>query len=61
VTVQASDFNAMVPISVVLTPDSGLPVIYQATIDNVASNPAQTVVNVAVPINVVVTIHAWTR
>jgi hypothetical protein len=51
----------MVPISVVLTPDSGLPVIYQATIDNVASNPAQTVVNVAVPINVVVTIHAWTR
>jgi hypothetical protein len=61
VTVQASDFNAMVPISVVLTPDSGLPVIYQATIDIVASNPAQTVVNVAVPINVVVTIHAWTR
>jgi hypothetical protein len=61
VTVQASDFNAVVPISVVLTPDSGAPLVYQTTIDNLANNPAQTVVNVNVPVNVVVTINAWTR
>jgi hypothetical protein len=61
VTVQARDFNTIVPINVVLTPDSGPPVTYPATIDNLASNPAQTVVNVVVPVNTVVNISAWTR
>jgi hypothetical protein len=61
VTVQARDFNASVPINVVLTPDSGNSVTYPATIDNQSANPAQTVVNVTVPVNVLVTIHAWTR
>lgn len=61
VTVQARDFNAVVPISVVLTPDSGRPSVYLSTIDNQASNPAQTVVDVTVPVNTVVSVNAWTR
>ncbi len=61
VTVQARDFNAVVPISVALTPDSGRALIYQSTIDNQASNPAQATINVTVPVNVVVSVNAWTR
>lgn len=61
VTVQARDFNAVVPISVALTPDAGRAVVYQGTIDNLAGNPAQTTINVTVPVNTVVTVNAWTR
>jgi hypothetical protein len=61
VTVQARNFNAMVPINVVLTPDSGNRMIYPATIDNQASNPGQTTINVTIPVNVLVNINAWTR
>ncbi|HKQ40138.1 MAG TPA: hypothetical protein VJ063_18845 [Verrucomicrobiae bacterium] len=62
VTVQARNFNAVVPISIALTPDSGRAVVYQASIDNTVGNdPAQTTVNVTVPVNVVVTVNAWTR
>ena len=61
VTVQARGFNALVPINVVLTPDSGNPVTYPTTIDNQTSNPAQSTINVTIPVNTVVTINAWTR
>jgi hypothetical protein len=61
VTVQARDFNALVPIDVVLTPDNGISATYAATIDNQAANPAQVVVNVVVPVNVQTAVHAWTR
>ncbi|HTD86160.1 MAG TPA: hypothetical protein VK850_06250 [Candidatus Binatia bacterium] len=61
VTVQARDFNAVVLIAVALTPDAGRAVVYQGTIDNLASNPAQTVINVTVPVNTVVSVNAWTR
>jgi hypothetical protein len=61
VTVQARDFNAVVPISVVLTPDSGRAQVYLSTIDNAASNPAQATVDVTVPVNTVVSVNAWTR
>jgi hypothetical protein len=61
VTVQARGFNAQVPINLVLTPDSGARAVYPATIDNQASNPAQITINVTIPVNVVVTINAWTR
>jgi hypothetical protein len=61
VTVQARGFNSSVPIAVALTPDTGSRTVYQATIDNVANDPAQVTINVVVPVNVVVTINAWTR
>lgn len=61
VTIQARDFNASVPINVVLTPETGLPQVYPVTIFNAASNPATITVPVNLPVNTLVTISAWTR
>lgn len=62
VTVQARDFNASVPISVVLTPESGPSQTYQTNINNtVGNNPATVTVNVTVPVNTKVAVNAWTR
>jgi hypothetical protein len=61
VRVQASDWNRVVPIRVVLTPDSGAPVQFDAEIDNTAQNPALADVPVTVPVNTPVTVHCWTR
>jgi hypothetical protein len=61
VTVQARNFSTLVPIEVVLTPNSGLPQKYTAQIDNAAANPATVTVPVAFPINTPVTVQAWVR
>jgi len=61
VKVRATDFNAIVPISVVLTPDHGDVVAYEAEIDNQAANPAEVTVDVTLPVNVQTLISAWTR
>lgn len=61
VTVQARDFGGAVPVRVVLTPENGNPVAYDATLDNAAANPATVAVNVTFPLNTVVRVHAWTR
>ncbi len=60
ITVQARNFGGDVPIRVVLTPENGIPVAYDATINNAVS-PAQTAVNVVMPVNQIVHVHAWTR
>jgi hypothetical protein len=61
VTVQARNFTTSVAIRVVLTPAAGDPVSFDATIDNAASNPAQVIVPVGIPLNTVVAVNAWTR
>lgn len=61
VTVQARDFNARVPIELVLTPDSGLPLRFEAEINNTTQNPATVTIPVEVPPNVLITVNAWTR
>jgi hypothetical protein len=61
ITVQARNFAAAVPIRLVLTPESGQPVSYDATIDNNAANPASVTIPVTVPLSTVVSVHAWTR
>lgn len=61
VTVQARDFNSVVPVTIVLTPDHGEAVRYEAEIDNVTSNPATVEVDVVFPVNVTTNVHAWTR
>ncbi|MCP5520866.1 MAG: hypothetical protein H7A46_04900 [Verrucomicrobiales bacterium] len=61
VMVQATDFNAVVPIRLVLTPDNGPGTSYDAEIDNASDNPATTTVNVTLPINTQTTIRVWTR
>jgi hypothetical protein len=61
VTVRARDFNAVIPIRIVLTPDHGAALSYDASIDNAAANPAQAVVNITLPVNVQTRINAWSR
>lgn len=61
VTVQARDFAAVVPIEVVLTPETGLPITLQTTIDNTTANPAIVTVPFTFPVNVAVHVHAWRR
>jgi hypothetical protein len=61
VTVQARNFGRVVPARVVLTPDTGDAISYDAQIDNTATNPASTTVNVTFPTNVRVEVNAWTR
>ena len=61
IVVQARDFNSVVPIAVVLTPDNGDSVTYETTIDNETTNPADVTVNVTLPVNVQTKINAWTR
>lgn len=61
VKIQARDFGRVVPIRVVLTPDSGVPIIADAEIDNLAANPAVVAVPVTIPVNTPVIVHCWTR
>lgn len=61
VTVRARDFGGTVPVRVVLTPDNGTPLIYDTTINNTTTNPAEATVNVVMPINRLVRVNAWTR
>jgi hypothetical protein len=61
VTVQATNFGKVIPIRVVLTPDNGSSVSYDAEIDNSAVGSASMTVNVVVPVNVQVHVEAWTR
>jgi hypothetical protein len=61
VRVQARDFGPAVPVRVVLTPESGDPVSYDATIDNAASNPAAVDISATFPVNTVVNVDVWTR
>jgi hypothetical protein len=60
VTVQASNFGAVVPIRVVLTPENGPGSSYDTNINNNVS-PASVTVPVVVPIGVQVHVNAWTR
>jgi hypothetical protein len=61
ITVQGRDFTGVVPIRIVLTPDSGEPTAIDADIDMASGSPASVTVNATFPINVAVRIHAWTR
>ncbi|MCI0539671.1 MAG: hypothetical protein L0Z50_31065 [Verrucomicrobiales bacterium] len=72
IKVQASGWGRIVPIQVVLTPDSGAPTIFNAEINN-GNNLVQgdgsvrnvstsmATVPVVFPVNTLVTIHCWTR
>ncbi len=59
IRVRATGFLGQVPIAVVVTPASGERIVAETEIDMDVSNEAT--VNVDLPQNVVVRIHAWTR
>lgn len=61
VKVQARDFEGMVPIRVVLTPDSGLPVIQDATFDMGMGNPSTLMLMMDFPINTPTFVQAFTK
>jgi hypothetical protein len=61
ITVQANDFNAVVPIRVALVPGNGEPTFYDGEINNAAANPATTTIQVEFPVNVQTVVHVWTR
>ena len=61
VTVQARDYDGVVPIAVVVQPENGARTVVEDSIDNLAANPASKVINVVLPVNVPVKIFAWTR
>lgn len=60
VRVQGSDFTGEVPIKVVLVPDSGETLTYDAVLDMQTGNPATIEVPVVLPVNVTTYIYAWT-
>ena len=60
ITVRASGFTGTVPITVAVTPESGNPILVNAEIDADAPT-AETIVNVDLPQNIAVRVHAWTR
>lgn len=62
VRVQARDFNAQVPITLVLTPDHGAPLTYTGTINNTGTNiPATVDLNIVMPINEQTTFHVYSK
>ena len=61
VKIQASGFGRVVPVRVSLTPDSGGVQTFDADIDNATANPAVAEIPVTIPVNTLVTVHAWTR
>lgn len=61
VVVQVKDFGSVVPIRVALTPDNGDRVVVDTEIDNTAPGAASKAIPVTFPLNVVVSVNAWTR
>lgn len=60
ITVRATGFTGIVPIAVVVTPDSGNRIVVNTQI-NADAQPAEATVNVDLPQNIAVRVHAWTR
>lgn len=61
IIVQGRDFTGLVPIRIILTPDSGDPVVLDTDVDMTGGNPATVTVNMDFPLNVRTTVNAWTR
>ncbi len=62
IKVQARDFNATVPITVMLTPDHGTPLVYTSKIENTGTqNPATISVDVVLPVNEQTTVSVYSK
>jgi hypothetical protein len=60
VKLRARDFGRVITNRVTLTPDSGPARTFDTVIDNTVANPAEGSVDVVVPVNTKVMVHAWT-
>jgi hypothetical protein len=61
VQVRAHHFGGIVPIRILLTPESGDPVKVDATIDNTVNNPATVDIPVTMPLDTGVNVQVFTR
>jgi len=61
VQVQAKNFNAVVPLVAVVTPEAGERTTYNFDIDNTAGTPTTGTVQVQIPAGVSTRIDVWTR
>lgn len=61
IRVRARDFGQVVPIRVVLTPDSGPSSTFDSQIDNSGVNPVEATVDVTFPANVLTRVSVFTR
>jgi hypothetical protein len=60
VKLRAKDFGRSVNVRVTLTPDSGAKSFFDTTLDNTVANPVEKTVDVVIPVNTKVAVHAWT-
>ncbi|MBN8249298.1 MAG: hypothetical protein J0L84_17865, partial [Verrucomicrobia bacterium] len=61
IRIRARDFGQLVPLRVVLTPDSGPATQFDAQVDNTPPGSAEVLVPVVFPINQLTRVHVWTR
>lgn len=61
VKVRARDLGQVVPLRLVLTPESGASRSYDFDINNAAANPAEATVTVEFPANTATHVAVWTR
>jgi hypothetical protein len=61
VRIQGRNFQGLVPLDVVVTPENGSSVIYHITIDMGTNQVAQTNVSVVIPVNTITRINVWTQ
>ncbi len=59
ITVQARDFGATVPVSIVLQPEVGDRSVVSGQINNLTQNPASEVFPITLPANVTTAVHVW--
>ena len=61
IKIRARDFGGIVPVRIRLVPENGEATTFDGTIDNTVSNPAETTVNVTMPLGVAVSVQVYTR
>jgi hypothetical protein len=61
ITIQASNFKGIVPITIVVHPENGTPVKYDTEIDMGGNSKAQISEDVQIPKNTITFIYVWTR
>jgi hypothetical protein len=59
VTVQGRNFTGVVPITVMITPETGPSATYVGELNMGSSNPAQTTIKVVIPVGSVSRVNAW--
>ena len=61
IKIRARDFGGIVPVRIRLVPENGEATTFDGTIDNTVTNPAETTINVTMPLGVAVNVQVYTR